>query len=82
VAQSQHSDRQGPIKKEETVNQHDPDSLRLLTRERHQRRRRDGDTERLAREIRGTPPRRRRLPLILRLALATPRRTAQPRLEA
>lgn len=71
-----------PIKKEETVNHYDPDLLRLLTREHHERRRREGDAERLARQIRGTTPRRRRLPQILRLALATARRTAQPRLQA
>ncbi len=64
------------------MNHHDPDSLRLLAREHHERRRREGDTERLAREIRGTTPRRRRLPQILGLALATARRTAQARLQA
>jgi hypothetical protein len=60
---------------------HDPQSLRLLAREHHERRRREGDAERLAREIRGTTPRRRRLPHILGLALATARRTTQPRLQ-
>jgi hypothetical protein len=64
------------------VNHHDPDSLRLLTREHHERRRREGDAERLAREIRGSTRTRRRLPRILGLALATARRTAQPRLQA
>lgn len=61
---------------------HDPHSLRLLTREHLERRRREGDAERLAREIRGTTPRRRRLQEILGLALATARRTTQPRLQA
>jgi hypothetical protein len=67
------------------MNLHDPDSLRLMTRERHERRLREGDAGRLAREIRGTLPRRRqrlRLPLILGLARATGRRSAETRLEA
>jgi hypothetical protein len=64
------------------MNRHDPDSLRLMTRERHELRRSEGDAERLAREIRGATPRHRRLPLILGIALATGRRRAEPRLEA
>jgi hypothetical protein len=64
------------------MNLHDPDSLRLMSRERHERRLREGDTARLAREIRGTTPRRRRLTLILWLAQVTGRRSAATRLEA
>jgi hypothetical protein len=65
------------------MNLHNPDSLRLMTRERHERRLRDGDAGRLAREIRGTAPRRRpRLRLILGLARATGRNRAETRLEA
>jgi hypothetical protein len=64
------------------VNQHDPDSLRLLTRERHEQRRREGDNERLARDIRGTTPRRRRRPLSVGFTLATRRPMQPPRLEA
>lgn len=65
------------------MNLRDPDSLRLMTRERHERRLCEGDAGRLARQIRGTTPRRRlRLPLILGRARATGRRTAQTRLEA
>jgi hypothetical protein len=65
------------------MNLHDPDSLRLMSRERHERRLREGDTARLDREIRGTTPRRRlRLPLILGLARATGRRRAETRLGA
>jgi hypothetical protein len=64
------------------MHQHDPDSLRLMTRERHDRRLREGDAERLAREIRGTHWKRSRLPLILGFALATGRRVAHTRLQA
>jgi hypothetical protein len=64
------------------MNLHDPDSLRLMTCERHERRLREGDAGRLAREIRGTTPRGRRLTLILWLAQATGRRSAATRLEA
>jgi hypothetical protein len=53
-----------------------------MTRERHERRLREGDAERLAREIRGTTPRRRLLQPILGLALASHRRRAEPGLEA
>ena len=54
------------------------DSLRLLARDRHEQRLREGDAERLARNIRRTTP-RRRLRLILRPS--TGQRAAQPRLE-
>jgi hypothetical protein len=63
------------------MNYHDLDSLRLLTRERHEQRSREGDAERLARNIRSTTPRRRRL-RTLGLARVIDRRAAQPRLEA
>jgi hypothetical protein len=64
------------------MNLHEPESLRLMTSERHERRLREGDAGRLARQIRGATPRHRlRLPLILGRAHATGRRTAQTRLE-
>ncbi len=49
---------------------YDPDSLRLLTRERHEQRLREADAERLAREIRDTRRHRRWLRLRLRAGLA------------
>ena len=48
---------------------YDLDSLRLLTRQRHQQRLREADAERLARESRSTWRRRRRLRLRAHLAL-------------
>ena len=48
---------------------YDLDSLRLLTRQRHQQRLREADAERLARESRATRRRRRRLRLRAGLAL-------------
>ena len=47
---------------------YDLDSLRLLTRERHEQRLREADAERLARESRATP--RYRLRLRLRAGFA------------
>jgi hypothetical protein len=41
------------------MNEYDLDSLRLLTRERHEQRLREADTERLVRELRASRRRRR-----------------------
>ena len=48
---------------------YDPDSLLLLTRERHELRLREADAERLARASRATRRHRRRLRLRAHLAL-------------
>jgi hypothetical protein len=64
------------------VDYYDLDSLRLLARERHELRIREGDAERLARQIRGRPPRRPRLRLPLDFSLKPRQRAGQARLEA
>jgi hypothetical protein len=66
--------------KGDTVNYYDSDSLCVVIRERREQRTREGDAERLAREIRGTQKRGRRRPLNIALALS--RRATRPRLEA
>jgi hypothetical protein len=76
IAGSPQSDRRGA-----TVNHYTEDVLHLVTRERHQQRAREAEAERLAREIRGTTPKRRRLRLP-GLVPGTGRRATQPRLEA
>jgi hypothetical protein len=63
------------------VDCHNLDSLRLLTRERHQQRLREADAERLAREIGGTARRRRRLRLTVNLALGADKRVRAQQLE-
>jgi hypothetical protein len=63
------------------VNYYSEDLLRLARREREQRAR-EAEAERLAREIRGTVPRRRRRRLTVGLALGAGRRATEPRLEA
>jgi hypothetical protein len=64
------------------MNYQTPDSLRLVTCERLDQRRREGDNERLAREIRGTGARRWRPRLAGWLVLGATRHAGQPRLEA
>jgi hypothetical protein len=63
------------------VNYYTEDLLRVVTRE-HEQRAREAEAERLAREVRGTVPARRRLRSTIGLALAAGRRARQPRLEA
>jgi hypothetical protein len=63
------------------VNYHDLVSLSFATRERLERRTREADAERLGREIRRTP-RRRRVRVTIGLAFGAGRRATQPRLEA
>jgi hypothetical protein len=62
------------------VDYYDLDSLRLRARERHELRMREGDAERLVREIRGRP--RRRLRLTIGFSLKPRQRAGQARLEA
>jgi hypothetical protein len=64
------------------MNDYTEDMLRLVTRERHARRTREADAERLAHQIRGTLQRRRRLRLPVELALGIGRWPNHPRLEA
>jgi hypothetical protein len=52
------------------VNSYDLDSLRLLARQRQEQRLHEAETERLARAVRGTGRRTRRLRLPVGLALA------------
>lgn len=63
------------------MNSYDLDSLRLLTRQHHDQRLREANAERLARELRGTRPRLRRLRLTVSLALASSHRLRPRRLE-
>jgi hypothetical protein len=60
----------------------DQDFARLVTRERLEQRIREAEAARLAREIRGTAPRRRRLRVSVGLRLGSGRRAIRRRLEA
>jgi hypothetical protein len=64
------------------LDSYDLDSLRLLTCQHHEKRLREADAERLARELRATGRRRRRLRLTVKLALGGRDRLRPRRLEA
>jgi hypothetical protein len=64
------------------VNYYSADSLHHLAHERRARLLGEAHTERLAREIRATLPRRRRPPLSIGLTLPGRRRAIQQRVEA
>ncbi len=70
------------IREEDAVYYNDQDFARLVTRERLEQRLREAEATRLAREIRGTAPRRRRLGISVGLMLGRGRRAIRPRLEA
>jgi len=63
------------------VNSYDLDSLRLLSRQHHDQRLREANAERLARQLRGTRPRLRRLRLSVSLAPGASHRLRPRRLE-
>jgi hypothetical protein len=65
-----------------TVNCHDIDSLRRLTREHHDQRVRQADAERLRRELRGKRQSRPWLLLTIGGSLTPRRRAVRPHFEA
>jgi hypothetical protein len=64
------------------VHPYDPDSLRLLTRDRHEQRLREAEAERLMRASRASRRRRRRLLLRAGLALRASHTVRLRRLES
>jgi len=63
------------------MSSYDLDSLRLLAREHHEKRLREGTAERLARELGGRPQRRLRVRLTIGSLLNQRQRADQPRFE-
>jgi hypothetical protein len=63
------------------MSSYDLDSLRLLAREHHEKRLREGAAERLARELGGRPQRRLRVRLTIGSLLNQRQRADQPRFE-
>jgi hypothetical protein len=63
------------------MSSYDLDSLRLLAREHHENRLREGTAERLARELGGRPQRRLRVRLTIGSLLNKRQRADRPRFE-
>ncbi len=62
------------------MNYYDPDTLRLLTRERHEQRLREANAERIARELRGRNQKRHLPHLNMHLSLHPSQHGHQPHL--